>query len=155
MHWRDMLSRALSKFSNRTVVLEDAIPTLLELPTQRLLAADPILRGHSERYDRYYGMRADLEKATWRLPVEDGMDAVNAYIFFQGCSGSGFRRQRAIEAARDLMLSGTVSPGSVSPSIVALLLIRCDDWVRPVRDAAETALRDVLADHPNGMDSSH
>lgn len=132
--WRDGLSRALSSLLRTSIPLAHAAQTLIDLPSQRLAALDPLCRAQT------WSMRwhADSEEADWRLPWEEGEDAVEAYLFHQGCSANGHRRQRALRVAEQRS----------SASSLALILIRCDDWVDEVRSSAKDALHVRLREQP-------
>lgn len=93
----------------------------------QLLRLDPACR-----YTRYWiDDRRREYRREWRIPEE--ADAAAAYLFLAGCDSSGFRRQQAISASLDH-----------HPALVALQLIRCDDWVSAVRADAENTLRTRL-----------
>jgi hypothetical protein len=132
--WRDGLSRALSKLLDTSISTAGAPQTLLDLSSHRLVALDPLCRAQS------WSLRwhCDSEEADWRLPWEEGDDAVEAYLFHQGCSANGYRRQRALHVARQ----------RASASSLALILIRCDDWVDEVRSSAKRALQNRLSAQP-------
>jgi len=136
-NWRDSLSRALSRLLRQSISSAEATSVLLMLETHRLVDLDPLCR--FETWSYYH--RPDTEAETWRLPWQDGADAIDAYLFHEGCSASGYRRQRASMVSRD-------HRGALS---LPLALIRCDDWVDAVRECAEETLRLQLSEAPEAL----
>lgn len=135
-HWRELLALALQPIVHTDVDADTAARTLVDLPTHRLLLVDPSCRT----------MRVEYNSQKWRiapkepLRLPDGASAteIAACLFLLGCDSSGYIRQEAVRVAAD----------HPSPTTVALVLIRCADWVRPVRIEAEAALRAMLVQVP-------
>lgn len=134
-YWRELLALALQPILHADADAATAARTLATLQTHRLLLVDQACRTMRVQYDNKWITRWN---DPLQLPVEAGPADVAAYLFFAGCNSNGYLRQEAVRLAA----------GHPSPSTVALLLIRCADWVRQVRLQAEASLRGMLAGQP-------
>lgn len=132
-HWRTLLAAALSRVLRRTVPPADAAVELAMLDARRLTALDQAMRPGFWEADFLQRPPAILAGA----PREE----IEACFFAAGCAGSGFLRQRSLSALRNF-------PGRLA---LALALIRCDDWVAPVRDEAQSLLRAQLHTQPEAL----
>jgi hypothetical protein len=133
--WRELLALALQPIVHDDVDATTAAKMLTALPTHRLLLVDQACRTMRVQYGSQWRMpKGD----PLRFPVDAGAVDVAACLFLAGCDSNGYSRQDAVRLAAD-------HPSSTA---IALLLIRCADWVYQVRLQAEASLRRVLARQP-------
>lgn len=135
--WREMLALALQSVVREDVDAGSASTTLVDLPTHRLLLVDPSCRTMRVQYNSRQWRIAPKEPL--RLPDGASATDISAYLYLLGCDSSGYLRQQAVRFAAE----------HPSPTTVALALIRCADWVQPVRIEAEAALRAMLTRKPD------
>jgi hypothetical protein len=120
--WRELLVAALSEVCHKEDLnFVQAIALLPALGTDRLLAFDRRMRVGWYTHANYPVRAQGLALATLEDPIEGA-----AHLFTASCHGNGFIRERALLAFEH------------SPGVLALVaaLIRCDDWVPAVRQAA-------------------
>lgn len=134
--WRELLALALQPIVHSDVDATTAAKILASLPAHRLLLVDQACRTLRVQYGSQWRMP---KSDPLRLPVEAGAVDIAARLFLAGCDSSGYSRQDAVRLAVD----------HPSPTAIALLLIRCADWVRQVRLQSEASLRMMLARRPD------
>jgi HEAT repeat protein len=128
--WRERLARALSLATGRqTLHIRGPAGELAELEARWLLPLDERLR--QSRYHRWpEGPAVDFPWPPVAMPSPD----TEAFAFVAGCDWSGWMRGAALETLPHW-------PGRLA---TALALIRCDDWVEPVRTQAQARLAAIL-----------
>jgi hypothetical protein len=125
--WRDSLTSTMAQVMKReTVSVEEAVVLLPTLDTAILLSLDRAMR---RGWRSYYSEYTSRGRAPTFTQISDPMEGA-AFLFTAACQGNGFIRERAILAFEHY-------PGRLS---LVAALIRCDDWVLPVQQAAVTLL---------------
>lgn len=137
MHWREQLALALQPVISADADADSAAKILVDLPTHRLLLVDQSCRTMRLQYNSQQWRIAPKE--LFRLPDGASATEIAACLLLCGCDSNGYLRQQAVRCAAD----------HPSPTTVALALIRCADWVHPVRVEAESALRAMLTRKPD------
>lgn len=129
--WQGALALALSNVTDRQVAADDAARALIELPLDKLLFLDQQLRKATGYAELGRQLQAQLDAP------DDGAlrEVVEAFYFVASCNHSGHLRQRALENFGRY-------PG---PLAMAAALLRCDDWVEPVRHKAQHLLLRLIA----------
>lgn len=128
--WRHALAHALHSAARIDIAPDDAPHVLDTLSAQRLLALDASLRS--------LDWTATLPGPVWPVIPATTEGERDAQLFCLGTHGDGRLRERALRLARE----------RDSGLTFALALIRCDDWVDPVRDTALETLRMRVRDAP-------
>jgi hypothetical protein len=121
--WRQSLATALTEVTKTEIAPENAAQSLVLLEFPKLLSLDQALR----RGGRWL---SDHDPSSRRrpilVPVMEQSAEVNAYLFTVACHGNGFIREGALSALGHY-------PDRLA---VVVALIRCDDWVPAVQEAA-------------------
>lgn len=132
-HWREALASSLERVTGIDSDVATAPSTLRGLSGRRLASIDESLRR--------FTWKATLPGGVWpllELPPEMDRDA---QLFCTGCHADGHLREHALRLTQE-------RPGHLA---TALVLIRCDDWVEPVRRTAEARLRQIAAADPGEL----
>jgi hypothetical protein len=125
--WREALTTALQRTLRIECDSERAPQALNDVSGRRLPALEESIR-------RQY-WHAELPGFAWPLHAQPDEAAIDAQLFCAGCHRDGRIRERALRLMQ----------GRHGHIATALALIRCDDWVRQVRECAEDALRRAIA----------
>jgi HEAT repeat protein len=121
--WRQSLAKALAQVTKTEIAPENAVRSLELLEFSKLLCLDQALR----RGGRWLSVHEPSSRRRPILvPVMEQSADVNAYLFTAACHGNGFIREGALSALEQY-------PDRLA---VAVALIRCDDWVPAVQEAA-------------------
>ena len=129
--WRDSLTSTMAQVIKReTVSVEEAVVLLPTLDTEILLSFDRAMRRGWRSYHSEY---KSPRRATTVTQISDPMEGA-AFLFTAACQSNGCIRERGILAFEHY-------PGRLS---LVAALIRCDDWVLPVQQAAVTLLLHVV-----------
>jgi hypothetical protein len=129
--WRHSLATALAQVTKADGLTPEEAPIgLHSLDFAKLLSLDQALRR---------GPWWTFDKSSWiqgpsLTPMTETSSDVTAYLFTAACNGNGFIRERALIAFEHY-------PDRLA---VAAALIRCDDWVPPVQQAATNLLIRLL-----------
>lgn len=132
-NWREALTIALQRVFRIDHDIDAAPYVLHEISGRRLPALDEALRRTS--------WKPTVPSELWPLAMTSSEEEINAPLFCAGCHGDGRLRERALRLMRE-------RPGRLA---TALALLRCDDWVRQVRDCAEASLRQIIATDPAAL----
>lgn len=124
--WTDILAEATSDGVPRDPAAASAM--LATWPADDFIALDERLR----RATSWWHMSGDVPSPGGR--GDEDPTHCQAAAFVVACHADGFVRERALLALADL-------PGRLT---LAAALLRCDDWVEPVRRAARDALSGML-----------
>lgn len=129
----DGLARVVAPHSGISL---DAVEALQALDAAHLLALDQVLRyGFGHTYE------VEPDRAVPNLtPLGRARPETDAYLFVMACDANGFIRERALDTFRHY-------PGRLA---LAVALIRCDDWVPQVRDAAFRLLDRMIDEELGG-----
>lgn len=121
--WRDSLTSTMAQVLKReTVSVDEAVVLLPTLDTAILLSFDRAMR---RGWRSYYSEYPSRGRAPTLTQISEPMEGA-AFLFTAACQGNGFIRERAILAFEHY-------PGRLC---LVAALIRCDDWVFPVQQAA-------------------
>jgi hypothetical protein len=128
--WRKSLAKALAQVTKTEIAPKEAAQSLELLEFSRLLSVDQALRR---------GQWLPVHESSWTkgpllIPVREKSVEVSAYLFVAACHGNGFIREGALIAFEHY-------PDRLA---VAAALIRCDDWVPAVQQAAVNLLINLL-----------
>jgi hypothetical protein len=124
--WREYLVTALSEVLSRgDLTFDSAIVSLPSLKTEQLLAFDRAMR-HRWRFHSDIPIQGRPPSVT---PLDDPIEGT-AHLFTAACHGNGFIRERALLAFEYYL-------GRLA---LVAALIRCDDWVPAVQQAAVSLL---------------
>ena len=121
--WREALAIALNHALRIDHDVNGAPYALCRQVGHRLPAIDDSLR----RYE----WKPTMPGGVWPLQMSPPEEESDAQLFCIGCHADGHLRERALRLARE-------RPRHLA---IALALIRCDDWVKQVRETAQETLR--------------
>jgi hypothetical protein len=125
--WRDSLTSSMAQVLNQeTLTAERAVALLPTLDTAILLSLDRAMRREWRSYHSEFTSRG---RALTMIQISNPMEG-EAFLFTAACQGNGFIRERAMRAFEHY-------PGRLA---LVASLIRCDDWVLPVQEAAVALL---------------
>lgn len=133
--WLGWLVAALHRADRSQVVTRDRVVAALELSNgATLLRVDQAFRRRPwEYWDENVGL-VQVGRRLQLTPIDLGDPQTAAYLFVAACNPYGMLRERALIAFAH-------SPGRLA---LAAALIRCDDWVPQVQDAAVALLVGLL-----------
>jgi hypothetical protein len=121
--WREALAIALNRALRIEHDVDGAPYALCGQAGHRLPAIDDCLRR--------FAWKPTMPGGVWPLQMSPPEEESDAQLFCVGCHADGHMRERALRLARE-------RPRRLA---TALALIRCDDWVPQVREAAVETLR--------------
>jgi hypothetical protein len=127
--WRVTLARAMTRVLGRPIDGDDAPRRLERVSAAALRAIDPVIRAECAAMFRPRATPA------MRMPPSRPLRDIEAFLFLHACDANGYVREQALEMFRGYH-------GSLA---MATALLRCADWVEPVRNAAVDLLSDLLA----------
>ena len=131
--WREAVIVALQLTLDHEYSAGQLPQALQAVPGNRLPALEEAIR-------RQY-WHADFPGIAWPLRAPRDEQAIDAQLFCAGCHRDGRIRERALRLMR----------GRHGRLATALALLRCDDWVAPIRDCAEATLRTLLTAQPDAL----
>lgn len=121
--WREALAIALNSALRIDHDVDGAPYALCRQAGHRLPTIDDSLRR--------LAWKPTMPGGVWPLQMSPPEEESDAQLFCAGCHADGHLRERALRLARE-------RPRRLA---TALALIRCDDWVRQVRETAVETLR--------------